>query len=361
MRLTPFRRSLAGDGGVIAIADTRKRLVTRLTHRVEALPILALTVHTACNCRCVMCDIWKANADKREIAPAVLDRHLGDLRALRVQRVMLTGGEPLLHSNLWALCDRLQDAGIRVTLITTGLLLGSHAEPIGRAIDEVVVSIDGPPDVHDGIRRVKDGFHRIARGLQALQSQPRVPRTVVRSVVQRANHARLTPTIDAVRRLGVDQLSFLTADVSSPAFNRPEPWPADRVAEVALSRDQVFALEAAIQDVATRCRDALAAGFVVGGLGTLQRIHAYYAALAGLGRFPPVRCNAPWVSAVLEADGSVRPCFFHPAYGPSAETGLSQALNAPEAIAFRASLDVRTNETCRRCVCSLHLSPFARV
>jgi MoaA/NifB/PqqE/SkfB family radical SAM enzyme len=241
------------------------------------------------------------------------------------------------------------------------LLLAPHAEAIGRAIDEVVVSIDGPPDIHDEIRRVKDGFHRIVRGLQSLQSQPRVPRVVVRSVVQRANHARLPQTIDAVRRLGVDRLSFLAADVSSPAFNRPEPWTAERVADVALGRDQVFALEASIRDVSARCGDALASGFVSGGLASLRRIHAYYAALAGLARFPRVRCNAPWVSAVLEADGHVRPCFFHPPYEPSAEGGLARALNAPAAVAFRAALDVSTNDTCRRCVCSLNLSPFARV
>lgn len=343
-----------------AAGATARRLVTRWTHRIESLPILALSVHTACNCRCVMCDIWKANADKREMSPADLDRHLDDIRALGVERVMLTGGEPLLHGNLWALCERLQREGVQITLVTTGLLLGAHAEAVARAIDELVVSIDGPPDVHDGIRRVKDGFHRVARGLQAVQSQSRVPRMVVRSVVQRANHARLPQTIDAVRRLGVDGLSFLAADVSSPAFNRPEPWPAERVAEVALSRDQVFALEASVHEAATRCGDAFASGFVVGGITSLRRIHSYYAALAGLGSFPRVRCNAPWVSAVLEADGRIRPCFFHAPYEQSASNGLVRALNGPAAIAFRAALDVSTNDTCRRCVCSLRLSPFAR-
>ena len=343
-----------------AASATARRLVARWTNRIESLPILALSVHTACNCRCVMCDIWKANADKREMSPADLDRHLDDIRALGVERVMLTGGEPLLHGNLWALCDRLQREGVRVTLVTTGLLLAAHAEAVARSIDELVVSIDGPPDVHDEIRRVKDGFHRVARALQAVQSQPRVPRMVVRSVVQRANHARLTQTVDAVRRLGVNGLSFLAADVSSPAFNRPEPWPAARVAEVALSRDQVLALDASIQEAVTRCSEAFTSGFVVGGIPSLRRIHAYYAALAGFGAFPRVRCNAPWVSAVLEADGRVRPCFFHAAYDESAEGGLSRALNGPAAIAFRASLDVTTNDTCRRCVCSLHLSPFAR-
>ncbi len=180
-------------------------------------------------------------------------------------------------------------------------------------------------------------------------------------MVQRANHARLPQTIEAVQRLGVGQLSFLAADVSSSAFNRPTAWPAERRAEVALSVDQVHALEASIGDARNRCAVVLESGFVAGGLAALQRIHAYYAALAGLGSLPQVRCNAPWVSAVVEADGGVRPCFFQPAYPRPDGGGLLDALNSSDAVAFRASLDVSRNETCQRCVCSLRLSPLADV
>jgi radical SAM protein with 4Fe4S-binding SPASM domain len=61
---------------------------------------------------------------------------------------------------------------------------------------------------------------------------------------------------------------------------------------------------------------------------------------------------------VLEPDGSVRPCFFHTAYG-SVDDGLEEALNAPSAIAFRQSLRVDRHQTCQRCVCSLNL-PLTR-
>ena len=343
------------------LAEAGRRLQTRWSHEIRSLPILALTVHSACNCRCVMCDIWKANAHKREIAAADLDRHLDDIRRLHVQRVMLTGGEPLLHGNLWALCERLRAEGIAITLVTTGLLLEAHAEPIAGLIDDVVISIDGPPDVHDAIRGVKNGFHKIARGLQAIQREPRVPHTIARSVVQRANHAQLPQTIDAVHRLGVNELSFLAADVSSTAFNRPEGWSEERRSDVALSADLVFALAASIQDASDRCGPLLADGFVAGGLASLHRIHAYYAALAGLGSFPRVRCNAPWVSAVMDADGGLRPCFFHPRYDDASGRGLLETLNAPAAVAFRSSLDVTRDATCQRCVCSLSLPTLAAV
>ena len=106
---------------------------------------------------------------------------------------MLTGGEPLLHGNLWALCDLLREEEIEITLVTTGLLLAPHATAIARTIGELVVSIDGPPDVHDEIRHVKDGFHRIARGLQAVLAEPTRPTIIARSVVQRANHEPARP------------------------------------------------------------------------------------------------------------------------------------------------------------------------
>jgi hypothetical protein len=67
------------------------------------------------------------------------------------------------------------------------------------------------------------------------------------------------------------------------------------------------------------------------------------------------RCNAPWVSAVVESDGTLRPCFFHAPIGNISEESLAQALNGPLAVAFRKSLDVAQNPICRRCVCSLHL------
>lgn len=102
-----------------------------------------------------------------------------------------------------------------------------------------------------------------------------------------------------------------------------------------------------------------ASGFVSGGRASLDRIVQYYRALAGDADFPPVRCNAPWVSAVLEPGDVLRPCFFQHAYG--AGVNIADGLNDERAVAFRRSLDVSANATCRRCVCSLNLPLTARV
>ncbi len=87
-----------------------------------------------------------------------------------------------------------------------------------------------------------------------------------------------------------------------------------------------------------------------------RRILQYYSALVGDETFPSVTCNAPWVSTVLESDGTVRPCFFQPALGNIYDgSTLAQILNSETAQAWRRGLDTRRNEICRKCVCSLTL------
>lgn len=337
------------------LIEAARRARGRWTGRIESLPILAMSVHSACNCRCVMCDIWKANAAKRDISAEDLERHVASLRRLGVRRVMLTGGEPLMHANLWALCNRLRAEHVAITLVTTGLLLDVHAAAVARSIDQVVVSIDGPPAVHDAIRRVRDGFRRVAAGIAALASTSNPPRVTVRSVVQRANHGVLLDTVDEVHALGVDRLSFLAADLTSAAFNRAEPWDERRQDEIAVGVDQLPALADAIRRVERHRGSLLRAGFVAGGSRALWRIHAYYAARYGQANAPLVRCNAPWVSAVLEPGDVVRPCFFHAAYPRVPGASLAETINAPGAVQFRRQLNVRTNDVCRRCVCALSL------
>ena len=115
---------------------------------LKRLPILVLEPHSRCNCRCVMCDIWKI-ADAREITAAELERHLADIERLGVEWVVFTGGEPLMHSDLFRLSALLRARGVRTTILSTGLLLERFAGSIANGVDEVIVSLDGPAAVHD--------------------------------------------------------------------------------------------------------------------------------------------------------------------------------------------------------------------
>lgn len=98
-------------------------------------------------------------------------------------------------------------------------------------------------------------------------------------------------------------------------------------------------------------------GFILEAPQKLRRIVAHFRAHYGLAPHIAPRCNAPWVSAVVESSGDVRPCFFHAVIGNTAGTTLGEVINGPRAIAFRESLHVADNPICQRCVCSLYVEP----
>jgi MoaA/NifB/PqqE/SkfB family radical SAM enzyme len=346
---------------MVAAVEIAKRRLTTLTHRIHTLPIVVLMAHSRCNCRCVMCDIWKANHDRRELTRDDLARHVAAFEKLNVQRFVLSGGEALLHANLWALCALLKGRPVRITLLTTGMTLQRYAADVVRWCDDVTVSIDGSPTVHNAIRNVPNAFERLSQGVAAVKAGRNDFRVTGRCVLQRRNFFDLPNIINTAHTLGLDQLSFLAADVSSSAFNRPVPWSDERVADVALSPSEVGEFAQIVEATIERYASDFVSGFIAESPEKLRRLARYYAALCGNTDFPENMCNAPWVSTVIEANGDVRPCFFHAKIGNAHEQPLDAILNAPGAIAFRGHLDVRRDPICRKCVCTLNLGPLVAV
>src|ERR1700761_2257477 len=136
------------------------------SHKLVELPILLLNIHENCNCRCLMCDIWKRPPGK-QLDLDRLTTYRESIIALHVKEVVLTGGEPLLHSDFEALCQFLKACDVKLTLLTTGLLLERRAEIVARYVDEVIISLDGPEEVHNEIRRIREAFNLIRKGIAA--------------------------------------------------------------------------------------------------------------------------------------------------------------------------------------------------
>jgi len=317
------------------------------------MPILILNAHSNCNCRCVMCDIWKRET-REQIGVADLDRHRASLRNLGVRQVVLSGGEPLLHSDLRALCDFFRELNIRVTLLTTGLLLLKRANDVSALFDDVIVSMDGPREIHDGIRRVRGAFDVIGKGVAAIQARrPDMP-IGCRTTVQKANHRHLRATVVAAKTMGFDSISLLAADLTSEAFNRPFVWLGDRQNEIALTQQQVAMLEEEMESLIVEHADDIQRRYIAENPQKLRRIPRRFREHLGQALAESPICNAPWVSAVVEVDGSVRPCFFHRPIGNIAASTLEEVVNSEAARQFRQSLNVSENPTCRRCVCSLN-------
>ncbi len=337
------------------LANFIKRVTTLNTHRISNLPILVMMPHSRCNCRCVMCDIWKANHEKKELSSELLAQHVDSFLKLGVREIVFSGGEALMHDNLWNLCSLLKAHNIRLTLLSTGLLLERNAQSVVTYLDGVIVSLDGSAEVHDAIRRIPNGFAKITEGVRAIKKLNKQFPLTARCVLQRHNFQDFINIVHAAKNIGFDQISFLTADVSSEAFNRPEPWDTEHANEVALSRQEAIEFNEIVEQSFKLLQQFYDTKFIAESPLKMRKLMQYYNALNGMGDFPQIVCNAPWVSAVIESDGSVMPCFFHKPYGNIYQNRLESILNSHEAISFRKNLDMSKDERCTKCVCSLKL------
>jgi MoaA/NifB/PqqE/SkfB family radical SAM enzyme len=322
-------------------------------HLIPRLPVLVLFPHNQCNCRCVMCDIWRIR-QKRQIETADLLPHLESFRALGTRWIALSGGEALLHDDLRGFLELLRGEGMRITLLSTGLLLKEKAELVSELVDDVIVSLDGPRETHNAIRRVRDAYERMAEGIAALKALRPEMAVTARSTVQRNNFRELPRTVNAARELGLNSISFLAVDATSTAFNHEEGWKERDQARVLLTADEVAELAALLEQMTVEYAEEFRSGFIQESPEKVRRIVRHFRAALGQAEAVAPRCNAPWVSAVVESDGTVRPCFFHLAIGNIHEQLLAEIVNGEAALRFRAGLDIERNETCRRCVCSLY-------
>src|SRR5215472_14453315 len=151
--------SIAAQGPARSVAE----------HEIGELPVLVIFPHNQCNCHCVMCDIWRIR-QATEICPSDLEKHLQAFKELAVQWVVFSGGEPQLNDKWSYLAQMMRSLGCRVTLLTAGLLLASQAHVVAENVDDVIVSMDGPPDIHNAIRRVPDAFQRMSKGVTLLRA-----------------------------------------------------------------------------------------------------------------------------------------------------------------------------------------------
>jgi MoaA/NifB/PqqE/SkfB family radical SAM enzyme len=246
-------------------------------------------------------------------------------------------------------------------LLSTGLALKKNVEQILRWIDEVIVSLDGNEEIHDRIRNIPQAFQKLKEGVRAIKTIEPGFKITGRSVIHRLNFRYWSSIIESAKEIGLDQISFLPADVSSHAFNREILWSEPRQHEILPDEAELPELKSIIENILSDHQHDMESRLIAESPEKLRKIYTYYAAFYQHNPFPYKKCNAPWVSTVIEADGTVRPCFFHPPMGNIKQNSLDKILNSVESIRFRKQLDIDTDSTCAKCVCYLNLKPGTNI
>jgi MoaA/NifB/PqqE/SkfB family radical SAM enzyme len=316
----------------------------------DGLPLVTLYLTERCNSRCVTCDYWRHG--RKDVTLDAVARLLPDLQALLTRTALISGGEPLLNPEWRSIAEMLRGQDIDLWLLTSGLSLFKHARPVAELFRSVTVSLDGTcAETYAAIRGL-DAFDKVCSGIRAASAAGAA--VGLRITLQRANYRELVRFVTLGRELGASQVSFLAVDVSNPhAFARRE----DFSPELKLRAAEVAELETLIARLERDHADAFRQRFIAESPAKLRNIRDYFAALAGLGPFPPVRCNAPEFSAVVGVEGQVSPCFFIPGPRDVGAAGLAATLASAPMVELRRSIRAGERHECQRCVCSMYREP----
>lgn len=150
------------------------RLHRNLTTPNERLNNLYLHVTRDCNLSCTHCYAEAGSGQHGEITLTLARRIAAETACAGFRHLVITGGEPLVHSEAATLLDLLRDGRAAwkptLTVLRTNLaapLSGAMLKRIAGSADEVVVSVDGDRDTHDR-RRGRGSYDRTIENLRRL-------------------------------------------------------------------------------------------------------------------------------------------------------------------------------------------------
>src|SRR5580704_4857174 len=123
---------------VQSLYQTYNRFLSLQTDRIISLPIVILMPHSSCNCRCVMCDIWKGNPNLKQLNESDIWGLLNTLKKYHTQRVVMSGGEALLNPEFFRFCEILKRENIKISLLTAGLTIKRNASQLVKWVDDII-------------------------------------------------------------------------------------------------------------------------------------------------------------------------------------------------------------------------------
>ncbi len=231
---------------------------------------LVLGVNNLCNMHCKMCDVGLGNTgtnfyenlmgtDPVNMPLELVERVL-DQAAARWPRIKVGFAftEPLIYPHLMEAAAMVRARGLHSTVTTNGLQLDKKAAALAEAgVDEVFVSLDGPPEVHNHIRGHARGFERAFAGLEALAKLKDGPKASVFCVITEWNVGRLMEFAELFRGMPLRAMGFMhalftpesVASAHNAVYGVRYPATASNVGEHDASRIDFDALMKEIQSL----------------------------------------------------------------------------------------------------------------
>jgi GTP 3',8-cyclase len=177
----------------------------------RAIRDLRISITDRCNYRCVYCRTGTVGAQYAELPIEDYFRLARIFVQLGIEKVRLTGGEPLLRHGLLDLVRELaklrtlSGEPVELAVTTNGHLLDGMAEPLAKAgLHRVTVSMDAvDPGRFDSITRIPKSFGNVLAGIRAAKSAGLFPVKVNCVLVRGINEDQIEGFAQFSREEGV--------------------------------------------------------------------------------------------------------------------------------------------------------------
>ncbi len=356
--------------------------LSHLFRTPEAGPLRTLNIEMTilCNLRCPMCwwygtngvaptlirngdPLWSKQLTKDEIF-RILDGVRGE-----VEHLHLSGAETFARADTIEVLEYASRLGMTCSFTTNGTLLDSRPgwlERIAAArVRTIVVSIDGPEDVHDAIRG--QGMFRktteTIRRLIALRGDRTTPLFAVNSTVTSGILGRMNEVVETARSVGFDEVRFQHLWFADPAtaLVHAQALKADFGIEDHGADAHVMPVPGAEygRRVARELREVQRRNFpyrvdVRPNLNEEQAARYY----SDLNYSVVGHCSRPWGNPTIKASGEVVFCpdqWISYSIGNVRDAPIEQLWNGDRARTFREKLDARgLYPGCVRC-CAINV------
>ncbi len=179
----------------------------------QALPpdIAVLVPTLRCNLHCPYCFqrdeaglAWQPQ-DGAELSLAEWQGVVAELASLG-PHVIVIGGELFLYRDALKLLRAVKQAGLPLTVITNGIALPRvAAELLEIGLDRLIVSLDGPPEIHNAVRGHRRGYQLATEGIARVlagRRSTRKPFVQVSCALSVYTQAHLAAFVSMVGSLG---------------------------------------------------------------------------------------------------------------------------------------------------------------
>ena len=180
----------------------------------RAITDLRVSITDRCNYRCVYCRTGNDGAQYAELPHADYLRMIKLFVSLGIEKIRLTGGEPLLRDGLLDLIRDISqlrspysegDGKLDIAITTNGHLLEGLAQPLKDAgLSRITVSMDAvDPETFTAITRVPRSFDRVLAGIRAASAVGLGPVKVNCVLLRGFNDSQIEAFAEFSRREGV--------------------------------------------------------------------------------------------------------------------------------------------------------------